>query len=291
MPKSSDFPVFRKISEMEELIGSLSPVQKMLLGTDGSVTGLLQVVTGSHIEIETLMQKVVPAEESVAAELSVAAGELVNHRIVKLKRADTGETLVYAVSHTPLKRLEPSFKDDLIRADIPIGSILKKHRIESRREITAAGFCRADQEMSRIFRTLPRELMLSRSYKIIRQGEPLIAISETFPYNSLREDLRVIVETPARIHLTLMDLSGCSGRVDGGVGIALDEPNIMLEAERGSELVVKGENADRARAAAEAVTRAFRPGWSQNKHQRRLQDARGPGWRNTIGHSRRKGAL
>ncbi len=257
MPKTSDFPVFRKISEMEELIGSLSPVQKMLLGTDGSVTGLLQVVTGSHIEIETLMQKVVPAEESIAAELSVAEGELVNHRIVKLKRADTGETLVYAISHTPLKRLEPSFKDDLIRADIPIGAILKKHRIESRREITAAGFCRADQEMSRIFRTLPRELMLSRSYKIIRQGEPLIAISETFPYNSLREDLRVVVETPARIHITLMDLSGCSGRVDGGVGIALDEPNIMLEAERGSDLVVKGENADRARAAAEAVTEHF----------------------------------
>lgn len=242
---------------MEKTIGRLSPVQKMLLGTDGSVTSLLEVVTGSQIEIETLVQRTVPADEGVAAELGIESQEEVNYRVVKLKRADTGETLIYAVSHTPLKRLDLSFKEDLTRADIPIGVILKKHRIESRRDITEAGFSKADRQMAEVFKILPQELMLSRNYRIFRHGEPLIAIKETFPYNSFQDEKRVLVQTPSRIHLTLTDLTGCSGRVDGGVGITLDEPNILLEAERSEELVVSGENQDRARVAAQAVKDAF----------------------------------
>ncbi len=257
MPNASAFPVAGKISELESTIGRLGPVQKMLLGTDGSVTSLLEVVTGSQIEIETLAQRTVPADEGVASELKIEPQEDVNYRVVKLKRADTGETLIYAVSHTPLKRLDQSFKEDLTRADIPIGVILKKHRIESRRDITDTGFSKADSQMAEVFKIFPQELMLSRNYRIFRHGEPLIAIKETFPYNSFQDEKRVLVQTPSRIHLTLTDLTGRSGRVDGGVGIALDEPNILLEAERSDDLVVLGENKDRARAAAQAVRDAF----------------------------------
>lgn len=248
-----------RISELEKLVGKLSPVQKMLLGTDGSVTNLLEIITGSQIKIETLVQKVIPADAASAEELKIDPGDLVNYRIVKLKRADTGEALIYAVSHTPLKRLEPGFKDDLTRADIPIGVILKKHQIESRRDITGAEILPADKEMSRIFNIFPKELMLSRKYSIFRHGEPLIAIKETFPYNSFQDERRVVIETPSRIHLTLMDLTGSSGRVDGGVGITLDEPNMILEAERARDLVVEGdsENVNRAKAAAEAVMKRF----------------------------------
>ncbi|HSD56700.1 MAG TPA: beta-ribofuranosylaminobenzene 5'-phosphate synthase [Methanotrichaceae archaeon] len=257
MPQSSSLSVAKKISELESMVGKLSPVQKMLLGTDGSVTSLLEIITGSPIEIETLAQRVVPAEKSVAAELMIQAGDEVNHRIVKLKRADTGETLIYAVSHAPLMRLDPYFKDDLLRADIPIGVILKRHRIESRRDITGATVLQADREIASVFNIFPRETMLSRNYTIIRHGEPLIAIRETFPYNSFQDEHRVVVETPSRIHITLTDLTGSCGRVDGGVGITLDEPNIVLEAERSEDLTVIGENADRARAAAQAVREHF----------------------------------
>lgn len=264
MLQPSAFSAAKKISELESTVGKLSPVQKMLLGTDGSVTSLLEIVTGSPIEIETLAQRVVPAKKSVAAELMIQPGDEVNYRIVKLKRADTGETLIYAVSHAPLNRLDPDFKDDLIRADIPIGVILKKHKIESRRDLTGADVVQADREIASIFNIFPREMMLSRSYTIIRHGAPLIAIRETFPYNSFQDEHRVVVETPSRIHITLTDLTGSCGRVDGGVGITLDEPNIVLEAERAKDLAVvwggDGENADstdRARAAAQAVMEHF----------------------------------
>ncbi|MHB8117508.1 MAG: beta-ribofuranosylaminobenzene 5'-phosphate synthase [Methanothrix sp.] len=253
MVQSSSFPIARDILKLESIVGRLSPVQKMLLGTDGSVTSLLEVVTGSPVEIETLVQRVVLADEAVAKELQVNPGEEVNFRIVLLKKANSHEALVYAVSHTPLKRLDASFKDDLTKADIPIGVILKKHRIESRRDITSTAFLSAGQEHCRAFGVFAREIMLTRSYKIIRHGKPLIAIRETFPYNSFRDEQRIVIQTPSRLHLTLTDLTGSSGRVDGGVGISLDEPNILLEAERCEDLVAVGENADRALAAARAV--------------------------------------
>ncbi|MDD1759875.1 MAG: chorismate pyruvate-lyase family protein [Methanothrix sp.] len=257
MAQTSASSVAKAISELEDAVGKLSTVQKMLLGTDGSVTSLLEIVTGQPVEIETLVQKTVSADEAVAAELEVKPGDEINYRVVKLKRANTGETLIYAVSHTPLKRLQASFRDDMTSADIPIGLILKKHKIESRRDITGAGFSQADEDLSRIFKIFPKETMLSRNYKIFSHGEPLISIEETFPYNSFQDSRRVVIKTPSRIHLTLTDLSGYGGRVDGGVGIALEEPNILLEAEQSDYIEAVGENAERARIAAQAVMEYF----------------------------------
>ncbi|HWQ20257.1 MAG TPA: beta-ribofuranosylaminobenzene 5'-phosphate synthase [Methanotrichaceae archaeon] len=257
MSPPSVFPIAHKISKLEETVGRLSPVQKMLLGTDGSVTSLLEVITGSPVQIETLAQRVVSADEHTARELEVDPGDEINYRVVRLKNSATGETLIYAVSHTPLKRLDPVFKEDLMMADIPIGAILKKHSIESRRDVVSAEALLADQKMAQVFQIFQKELMLSRKYRIFRQGRPLISITETFPYNQFQDQYRVVVETPSRIHLTLTDLTGTAGRVDGGIGIALDEPNIVLEAEKARSLTVEGENAARAESAARAVMERF----------------------------------
>ena len=70
------------ISRLEKSLGRLGPVQKMLLGTDGSVTGLLEVVTNSPVEVKTLVQKVMPADEAVASDLEIKPGEEVNFRVV-----------------------------------------------------------------------------------------------------------------------------------------------------------------------------------------------------------------
>ena len=135
MQRSSPRKIEEEIGRLEEAVGRLSPVQKMLLGTDGSVTTLLEVVTGSPVEIETLVQKVVAADEKTARELEIAPGDEVNYRVGKLKNSVSGETLIHAASFTPLKRLEDRFRSDLMRADVPIGTILKKHQIESRRDL------------------------------------------------------------------------------------------------------------------------------------------------------------
>ena len=41
----------------------------------------------------------------------------------------------------------------------------------------------------------------------------------------------MIIRTPSRLHLTLLDLNGIYGRIDGGVGITIEKPCLKIEAE------------------------------------------------------------
>ena len=147
---------------------------------------------------------------------------------------------MYAVSDTPISRLSPEFKDDLMKADIPIGKIISRHRIEARREIVQAGVAPADERTAPLFAICQNEPLLSRDYRIIHRGEPLIYITERFPYNRFLDERRIVVETGSRIHLGLIEMHGGSGRVDGGVGIALADPRVLMEARQGDSVSVSG---------------------------------------------------
>ncbi|MFN3383951.1 MAG: beta-ribofuranosylaminobenzene 5'-phosphate synthase [Archaeoglobaceae archaeon] len=48
------------------------------------------------------------------------------------------------------------------------------------------------------------------------------------------------VKTGARIHVTLIDLNGAIGRVDGGVGFAINEPSIEVMAKESDEIRILG---------------------------------------------------
>ena len=228
------------INEIETQVGRLSPMQKFLLGTDGSVTQILEAITGKPVVIETRVQKIVKADPATAEFLGIGQGEPVNYRVVEIKTPASGEVLIYAISHTPLARLSPEFKDDLMKADVPIGRIIQNHRIEARREILNTRVSPASEETGRIFSLCSKEPLLSRQYRIIHEGKPLIFIEEQFPYNKFLDERRVIVQTPSRLHLTLIDMHGGSGRVDGGVGITLDEPGILIEVRQSAVLEVQG---------------------------------------------------
>jgi len=228
------------LHEIEDRVGRLSPMQKFLLGTDGSVTQILEAITGKQVVINTREQKIIPADAPTAERLGIGTGDPVNYRIVEIKTLAGSEVLIYAISHTPIGRLSPEFKEDLMKADIPVGRIIQTHRIESRREILNARVSPATPEMAKIFSLGNHEPLLSRQYRIIHRGQPLIFIEEQFPYNKFLDERRVVVQTPSRLHLTLIDMHGGSGRVDGGVGITLDDPGILLEARASPELEVIG---------------------------------------------------
>ncbi|MCP8308312.1 MAG: hypothetical protein H3Z54_06420 [archaeon] len=66
------------------------------------------------------------------------------------------------------------------------------------------------------------------------------------------------VKTPSRLHITLIDLNGNLGRIDGGVGIALEEPSITLEAELiDSGIIVEGDDSGRALEAAKRTLKNY----------------------------------
>ena len=54
--------------------------------------------------------------------------------------------------------------------------------------------------------------------------------------------MRFQIRSPSRLHLSLIDLNGSLGRIDGGFGFALDNPNFVIEFNDSEDsIVIKGE--------------------------------------------------
>ena len=56
--------------------------------------------------------------------------------------------------------------------------------------------------------------------------------------------MKIYVRTPARLHLGLIDLGGELGRVFGGIGVAINFPNVILEAESSQNFEIKCEKSE-----------------------------------------------
>ncbi len=51
------------------------------------------------------------------------------------------------------------------------------------------------------------------------------------------------IETSARLHFSLIDLNGSSGRIDGGLGLTLEEPSLIIQCtENNSDTRITGKN-------------------------------------------------
>lgn len=63
------------------------------------------------------------------------------------------------------------------------------------------------------------------------------------------------ITTPSRLHLTLIDMNAEIGRVDGSIGITLDNPHIKINARRSDilEITGKSEHIERMRNCAKAL--------------------------------------
>ena len=46
------------------------------------------------------------------------------------------------------------------------------------------------------------------------------------------------ITTPSRLHVTLIDMNASMGRVDGGIGLTLDEPVISIYAEKATDIQI-----------------------------------------------------
>jgi beta-ribofuranosylaminobenzene 5'-phosphate synthase len=69
--------------------------------------------------------------------------------------------------------------------------------------------------------------------------------------------VKVYVKTPARLHFGLIDLNGDLGRLFGGIGVGIDRPNVILEAQPSERLAVAGERNERVKALAKRFLEAY----------------------------------
>jgi len=145
---------------------------RICAGTDGSVTYLLEVMTKQQVDVVTRIQEVGEATEAEAILLGIKQGDPVNHREVVLEVV--GKPYVFARSLAPIDLIPQGIKADLLRADIPIGRILRKYKLETRRDILNIGM----KTGKGVFSDVP---VLSREYFIIHGGRVLMWINEQFP--------------------------------------------------------------------------------------------------------------
>ena len=158
---------------------ALSPFQRGLLVTDGTVTKFIEAYVLEPVEVLRLAQR----ELSLAAAdrwLDLDRGAPVIHRRVMLRGRNTSRFFVWADSLIAAERLAPAMRGALERESGGLGRILVDTGAETRREGLWYGReHRADP---------PREVaaawqgdFLTRSYRVIAGGRPLMLITERFP--------------------------------------------------------------------------------------------------------------
>ena len=63
--------------------------------------------------------------------------------------------------------------------------------------------------------------------------------------------MKVIVKTPARLHLGLIDMNGDLGRMFGGLGVGIDHPNVTVEAQNSPNFTIKGQEVELTKSIAQ----------------------------------------
>lgn len=162
----------------------LTRFQRILLGTDGTVTHILEAFADEPIEVVKLDQRLDGPTDADAA-LDVPRDARVLRRQVVLRTRRSKAVLLYAEAVIAPDRLPLELLSGLLDTDKPIGRLLAEHRLETFREVLVvdrepAGLCAVhfdgDADAELIFRT----------YRILSRGAPIMLITEKFPADSFR---------------------------------------------------------------------------------------------------------
>ena len=158
---------------------TLTPFQRSLLAIDGTVTKLIEAHTMEPVDVVLLEQKEKQLAEDHAW-LEAPSGTSVIARQVLLRGRYSYALYAYAVSLLVFHRLSSAIRSDLKKNPGGLGRILLEHQLETRREVLWYGREQLRQVPTAI-EPLANGGFISRTYRIIAEGQPLMLINEKFP--------------------------------------------------------------------------------------------------------------
>jgi chorismate-pyruvate lyase len=162
----------------------LSTFQRIILTTDGTLTDILEAYLSEKIRLVKLSEQVFALPQECAP-LVLAAGHDVIERKVALQGRISHQNWVYAESLLVPERLEQRFRDRLLVSQEPMGRLWLEHRLETFKEIVH--MCREPAgNLARHFKIQPDDLLLSRTYLVFSNRQPVIMITEKFPEQFFR---------------------------------------------------------------------------------------------------------
>jgi len=156
-----------------------SPLQRILLVTDGTVTEILEAYTGESMRLVKLHEQVEILDAPLPG-LELAAGQEVLRRQILLQGKMTLVNYTYADSYIALDRLDESLKRALLESHKPIGFLIQEQRMETFREILGCGRELAGP-IAHYFDLDSAMGMIWRTYRVFFRGQPIMQITEKFP--------------------------------------------------------------------------------------------------------------
>jgi chorismate-pyruvate lyase len=166
-------------------LADLSPLQRMFLIADGTLTKLLESYLGESMQINKLQETVLSTTDPIEV-LKLEAGESIIKRKVLLQGQQSGRAWLYADSIVALSRVSQEFQDKLLNSEVPIGKLWLEHRVETFKEIITAKREKAEH-LAHHFSVDPNSILLSRTYRVFCNGYPVMLITEKFPISYFRE--------------------------------------------------------------------------------------------------------
>ena len=171
---------FERPTELDPVdFASLSPMQRALMVIDGTVTKFIEAYMMEAVDVTTLGQSVQTLDGSQDW-LEVDAGGDVVARHVTLSGADSQRLYAYAVSLTNSAAIPRDIRAAMEIQGGSVGRILLGSRVEQRREVLWYGRESPDGLPDEVRGVYDGDL-LTRAYRIITGGRPVIMIIEKFP--------------------------------------------------------------------------------------------------------------
>ncbi|HEX9897692.1 MAG TPA: chorismate pyruvate-lyase family protein [Candidatus Methylomirabilis sp.] len=158
---------------------TLSPYHRALLVTDGTVTKFIEAYTMEPVDIRRVSQET-RTLHSDDPWLQAPAGTQVLRREVIIEGRYSGSVYAHAVSSMIESRLPPAVRHRLDVEGGGLGRILNDSRLETRREILWFGRERAGSQPESDVLGSSGEV-ITRTYRILHGGKPLVLICERFP--------------------------------------------------------------------------------------------------------------
>ena len=164
----------------------LTPFQRALLVTDGTVTPLIEAYTFSPVEIVPLRETEQTLDMEYAwLELPIGSSVVTREVVLQTRTTDTQVPKIraYAISHIVYERLPSSVVEGLKSRTGGLGVLLQRTVWETRRDLLWWGVERVVGLPDAIGH-LESKLFLSRTYRVVAKKDPLMFITEKFPFDA-----------------------------------------------------------------------------------------------------------
>jgi chorismate-pyruvate lyase len=157
----------------------LSPILRVLLVTDGTVTRTLEAYFGEAIDVDVLEHDERPSE-SAYPQIDIAAGDRILHRYVRLLGRATRKVYAVAESVAVLEHISQQMRRQLLQEHKGIGEMLREGRLETYRELLTANVTAASQWAEHLH-VAATASVVTRDYRIHQGGRAVLLIKEIFP--------------------------------------------------------------------------------------------------------------